>query len=251
MKLWLYSSFFCICLLFTIFAAEQGESDPAAIMARATLMGKAPSLFMNIEMEIHTEQGTKDRTLEVYYQQDEEATKTLIQIVKPAFLRKMKFLTHAFNDGSRTRWLKTSTGLRRLSSADSGDNLFDSDFTVEDLSEFELDQFVLTWLRQEQYSEQLCDVVLAVPDESNSSYSKKIFYVDIENSIIRGVDFFDADANIIKQYHLLQTKTVTGQIFPGRCEMVSLEKKTSTIIIFDMIDTTRKIAARFFNKGNL
>lgn len=246
-----YFSAFVFVIAAGFSAGADNLPDPLKIMEGATILGSAPALHLEIEMDIRTEKGAKSRSLEVFYLEEEEATRTLIQMLKPAFLRKMKFLTHAFADGNRARWLKTSSGIRRLSAADSGENLFDSDFTVEDLSEFDLERFSLSWLRQEEFQDHLCDVVQAVPGKDKSFYSRKVFYVERENGIIRGVDFFNVSGELVKQYRLQETKLVGDQIFPGRCEMVNLEKETSTGIVFRKIDPAAKIASRYFNKNNL
>ena len=97
----------------------------------------------------------KDRGLEIYIQYANENSKTLIQIVRPAFLRKMKFLRQRTADGREDRWLKTSQGVRRLSEANNAEPLFDSDFTVEDLSAFVAGDFTLSFWKDETVSRDL------------------------------------------------------------------------------------------------
>lgn len=223
----------------------------ADIMQEATVLGRAPDMYLKIVMEIHTRKGDKSRTLEVYYKQDGPETRTLIQITEPAFLRKMKFLTHTYKDGSKARWLKTSGSTRRLSGADSNEPLFDSDFTVEDLSGFELDQFRLTYTDREQYNGRPCDVITAAAIAKNNQYSSKRFYVDAETGIVQRVDYLDSSNALVKQYKMTANQEVNGQIFPAECTMETFKDKSMTTIRINTVKTDKAIPDKYFNKGNL
>lgn len=227
------------------------EETPEAILRESYLMSKVPHVIMKINMTIHTRSGIKNRTLKVYVKHQGESLKLLMHVVSPAFLQKMKFLIHHFEDGVENKWLRTSRGVRQLSESQRADRLFDSDFTVEDLSEVEVSEFALKRLESQILNGHECDVVEMTPRRESGEYQKKIVKVDRLSGIIREVEIFGTGEELIKRYTLDETLMKNASIFPLSCSMQNLSRGTKTILHFVQIDVATDLAESVFNKGNL
>jgi len=86
------------------------HADPQELLRDAALFGRFETLVARIDMEIR-DRGVKTRTLELYVEQDDGQHKALAQVIAPAFLSRMKYLT--IGDARRTdQWIATSRGVR-------------------------------------------------------------------------------------------------------------------------------------------
>jgi hypothetical protein len=187
--------------------------------------------------------------MEIFLQQGNRETKLLMQIVTPPFLRYMKFLQYKEN-GDSQQWLKTSRGVRRLTGANQSDNLFDSDFTVEDFSSIDPALYSVGSLSQADVNGKACYLLELKPRYSDAQYDRKDLYVDRDTYLIRRIDFFSGN-NVYKQYMLSETQTVEGKLFPRICTMETLDEGTSTTIRVVDVSVPDSIPTRTFNRGNL
>lgn len=229
---------------------SNAEPAPAEILADAALFGDFSSLEVRFEMEIHERRGTKNRGLVAYVEQGEESYRALLQIVSPVFLNNLKFLT--ITEGKqRNQWMATSSGVRRVADSNRNDRLFDSDFTVEDLSDYDAEEYRLSRTADQLVSGSLCYVLDAVPISSSSDYSRKILYVEKETRLLARAEFFDDDGELVRQFELLERMSLNGEPFPKSAKMSTLSEGTHTILTVEEADADSDIPDRLFNRGSL
>ena len=131
-----------------------GAGEAERVLAGASLYGNTPNISMRIAMLISGPRGDKQRVLEAFIKRDGRAARIFIHVVSPGFLANMKFLTHRAEDGSESQWLSTSRGVRKLAGGGAAnERLFDSDFSVEDLSEIDSGTFHLSLLADQAVDE--------------------------------------------------------------------------------------------------
>ena len=224
---------------------------PRSVLEEAYLMGIGENVSLYIDMIINTNTGDKSRQLEIFMRQDSGGTKILAQIVNPTFLKNMKFLQHRPTDGRDSTWLKTSRGVRRLSSNSTSERLFDSDFTVEDFSPITTEDFQVSFLPEDANPLPECFAVAAQPLKSDRNYSEKVYYIDRTESILKRVDYYDADGDLVKRYELLEIQEANGRAYPLRSTMEDLSRNTSTQLLFTTVDEDTALPSRIFNKGSL
>ena len=229
-------------------AAAQGTPTVEEILSNIHLLGDAPNIVLTAGMDIKSPRGDKTRTLEIYISQDEKASKVLVQVISPPFLRDLKFLTHQFPDRSDDKWVKTSRGVRRLAEGNYGEALFDSDFTVEDLSRIDRSRFDLEVVDTGESSG--IRAVKAIPTYRNPDYSYKVFKIEVDSGMLTGTDFF-RDERLIKQYRLLERQVIDGELYPLLCIMEDLTKGTSTVLSIEKVSIADSIPERLFNRGSL
>lgn len=199
-------------------------------------------------MEITTPQGQKSRSLELYSKESSTEYSLLVQITRPAFLSNMKYLINSLEGERVFRWLKTSRGVRSLSDAGGNEALFNSDFTVEDLSPLDPDQYNLSLVSSDTSEYYRIE---ATPKEGDLEYAHKEFFIHRETRLLEKIHYFDTRGDIIKKYILLETTEHQGGIFPLSAIMKNVCEGTETLLTIDVIEIPPSLPPRIFNKGSL
>ena len=244
----------CITLVAGIALAQDDSagqaSDPAEILRRAALFGQFQTLEADLTMEIHGRRGTKDRGLVAYVERNERGSSALIQIVSPSFLNSLKFLS--LSEGEETtQWLSTSRGVRRVAGSSRNDKLFDSDFTVEDLSDYDPGDFDLSLAGSERVNGVDCHVLEAVPLDIETDYARRVMYVDKSTGLLMLARFFNDSGELLREFELLEHMELDGVPFPRIARMSTLSAGTFTVLTVDDAVVGEDIPDRLFNRGNL
>jgi hypothetical protein len=239
-------------LLLTLVSASllAEDADPAEILRNASLFGQFTSLTADLDMEIHERRGTKDRGIAAYVERDDENARALVQIVSPAFLNNLKFLSIT-EAGDTSQWLATSRGVRRVSGSNRNDRLFDSDFTVEDLSDYDPEDYDLTLQGSELVDGVDCHVLEAVPVSADTDYARRIMFVDKQTGLLVRARFLDDDGVVVREFELLERMELDGVPFPREVKMTTVQAGTYTVLSVREAVTGEDIPDRIFNRGNL
>ena len=217
-----------------------------------SLFGSGKNLSFIISMEITGGRGTKSRTIEAFIQRDEKVSNILLQVTEPVFLRKMKFLQQKDSKGRETIWMGTSSGIRRVSGRNSSERVFDSDFTVEDFSSVNSENYSFTELTPDLSGGLRRDrIVCELLDTGGTAISKKKLYIDPDTDMLLQVDFLDTSDTLVKQYQVLETQYIDGKPFPKICRMETIGSNSHTVLSILEIDPATPIPDRKFNPGNL
>jgi hypothetical protein len=233
-------------------AVAQSESTPTPeqILSDAALFGEFQSLEMRFTMEIHERRGTKDRGMAAYIEQSGDSYRALLQIVSPAFLNRMKFLT-VTEDDRRNQWLATSSGVRRVADSNRNDRLFDSDFTVEDLSDYDPEDYRLRLMPDARVGGTESYVLEAIPVSGDSDYARKVLYVAKESRLLLRADFFNESGELVRQFEQLEQMSLQGRPFPRQVKMSTLSAGTHTVLTVQEAISGQDIPDRLFNRGSL
>jgi len=236
--------------LTTVLAIAQQPPDPADILRNAALFGQFTSLEVSLTMEIHERRGSKERGLEAYVERDDSGARALVQIVSPAFLNSMKFLSVTEGDET-SQWLATSRGVRRVASSSRNDQLFDSDFTVEDLSDYNPGDFDLSLTGTDRVAGEECYVLEAVPVSVETDYAKRVMYVSKSTGLLVLARFLNASGETVREFELLEHMDLDGVPFPKVAKMTTVANNTYTVLTVDQAQVGQDIPDRLFNRGNL
>lgn len=224
--------------------------EPAEILRRAALFGQFTSLEASLTMEIHERRGSKDRGLTAYVVREEDRARALVQITSPAFLGNMKFLS--VSDGPETsQWLATSRGVRRVAGSSRNDRLFDSDFTVEDLSDYQPDDFDLTLMGSETVDGVETHLLEAVPRDAETDYAKRVMNISKETGLLARARFYDDDGELVREFELIEHMELDGVPFPRVAKMTTVSRNTHTLLTVEEARVGHTIPERLFNRGNL
>jgi hypothetical protein len=238
--------------LIAVIATPSAGQDASLIISRATILGRTPALAMQVSMSIHRSTGAKERKLELYLSRSggpAERTRLMAHVVSPAFLNQMKFLSHRNPDGEDATWLKTSGGVRRLSQSNRDERLFDSDFTVEDLTDLSPDRYELLFVGTEDVDGVTCDVVRALRLPGREE--QRVLYVGRADSLIRRVDVLGAGGRLARRYTVDRTQLIDGVLYPLVCTMRGSSDDAYTVLRFDRIEPVGALPDKLFSQANL
>jgi len=214
------------------------------IIEHSTLLGDAPCSIYTLSMEIGQTNGIKNRTIEIYKEESDPEIKFLTQIVEPVFLQNMKLLFIKDNR-NEARWLKTSRGVKRISSSMGNDQpLFDSDFSTSDLLSRDWDDYNLTKVNS------LENIYIILAESKDNKDIRKI-YIDKCSSLIVRVDYLDKNSIMYKQYKVIEKQEVDGKEFPEISIMEHALEGTYTKLTIRKIEFPLAIPSRIFNSNLL
>ena len=238
-----------ILLLILVSAAVSAQDDPATLLRNAALLGRFSTLELHFTLEITERRGSKERDLVAYVEQNTDGNRALVQVVAPAFLSNLKFLSVTSGD-NRDQWMSTSRGVRRVAAGNRNERLFDSDFTVEDLSHYDPADYDLSIIGTESVNGTECTVLQAVPADNGSFGDRKVLYISTDNGLLYAAEFY-ADGEIERRFELIDTMMIDGTPFPHIARMSTIADDTNTLLTVTEANVGVDIPDRYFNRGNL
>ncbi|MFW5776883.1 MAG: outer membrane lipoprotein-sorting protein [Spirochaetota bacterium] len=223
--------------------------EPDELLRRAVLFGGFEDLQSTVEMEIH-DGGSKTRILEIFVKHVDDDYRALVRVVSPPFLNRMKFLS--ISSGNRTdQWISTSRGSYRVAEGSETEPLFDSDFTVEDFSDSDPDDYSLTKLPDQTVDGEPCHVIDVIPEKVETDYARRRVFLSQADQIIVRAEYYDDEENLIRLFELHERMTLDGAVFPKQATMRTLAAETHTLLTVEEVDTDARIPRRYFNPGSL
>lgn len=239
-------------LILSVTAAAQSASNPSpeSILRSAALFSAFDSMELSVNLDITERRGSKERDLAVYVEKLNGDYRALIQVTSPAFLNKMKFLTLGAGE-SREQWMSTSRGVRRLAASNRNERLFDSDFTVEDLSNYDPADYQLALQGSRTIDGVDCHVLEARPISGESDYARKVLFVSKSSGLLHRAEFYNEAGTMIRLFTLLEQMSLSGSPFPKVGKMETFADGTYTILTVNDAQAGLDIPDRLFNRGNL
>lgn len=172
------------------------------------------------------------KTLEAETTEEDDGDKRLIIFEYPPDVRGTKFLTYSHKQSEDDQWLYLPAlkRIKRIASRSKSNSFMGSEFSYEDIAGQELEKFNYRWLRDEDYNSSPCFVIESTPtDLRNSSYLRRITWMDKQHYYIHKADYYDR-----KNKHL-KTLYFTGyqrhlDIFwrASAMEMINIQNERST-----------------------
>ena len=224
-----------------LFAATAGCSTPEQLLGQTHIFGSASRLSLEVTMTMYEDGTEQTREVEIKLERSSSHDGDLslyAAVTAPPFLRNLRFLT-VHRNGRDDKWMRTSRGVRRLSSGGGEERIFGSDFRAEDFSAVDVDA-----LQPVLVSESGSSVVLRTSDD-------RIFTVNTETDLIEEIEYGDGSGTVKRRYRVLETMVVSGEVVPRKAEMVDLTDNRRTEIDVREAEVPASIPRRFFTYGNL
>ncbi len=208
---------------------------------------KSPdSSYSEIEMAIHSagsviEKEFKSEGLKV----DDNTGMTLITFTKPS---KTQFLTHNYKTKSDDQWLKMTSGkVKRITNASKKKSFAGSDFSYEDLSTRNIDDYEYKLLGSENVAGEDCYKIESTRIKGKKVYSKTILYPRKSDYFIKRVDFYIK--NRFKKYLVnYKIEPLNGILTPKKIVMSRTAKKAKTVLKIKKVAYNIDINKSKFNK---
>ena len=147
----------------------------------------------------HGQESTREirtRTLEV----EGDGDKSLVIFDRPRDVEGTAFLTFSHATGSDDQWLYLPAlkRVKRIATNNKSGPFMGSEFSYEDISSQEVEEYTYRFLRDEALDGLQTHVVESVPVDENSGYSKLVTWHDVEHLRPLRVDFYDRKGELLK-----------------------------------------------------
>ena len=129
-----------------------------------------------------------------------DGNKSLFVFDRPKDVSGTALLTHVHINTPDDQWLYLPAlkRVKRINSSKSSGAFMGSEFSYEDMSAPELEEYTYRYLRDEPCAEFTCSVIEQVPLDKNSGYSRKILWQDNTEARAWKVELYDRRGSHLK-----------------------------------------------------
>ncbi len=237
---------FCLFLLAPAVAIAQ---DATAIM-KAALDGKeeAKSTIAFMDMTLRSANGSEQpRQLKM---EQLGSDKQLMWFISPTDLMGTAFLQIKDDKGNEKKWLYLPAFKRtnRISGKRKRDSFMGSEFTYEDMSDRDMEDYKFTYIKKDQLRGKTVHVINGEHLDKDSGYSKTIFYVEDEHKEILKADMYSRSGDLEKIMNNHEIEVIDGRRIPVRITMESKVDGDSTEIKMREIKLDQPIPDNHFTQ---
>ncbi len=180
-------------------AAARGRAIAVEADRRDTGFGDHTADLVMILRNRHGQESRRDirlRTLEV----DGDGDKSLSIFDRPRDVEGTAFLSFSHATGNDDQWLylPALSRVKRISTSNKSGPFMGSEFSYEDISSQEVEEYTYRWLRDEPLDGLDMYVIERVPVDGNSGYTKLITWIDKQHFRTMKVEFYDRKGTLMK-----------------------------------------------------
>jgi hypothetical protein len=248
-----------IASMFSIGAVAQEALTGAEIMSKVDKKNEITHEYKLQAMTLIDRKGNeKQRVLRQYRLQDAEGlNKYLMVFDQPSAVAGVALLTLQQADGDDLQYLYLPAHGKRLKRTAKGNNsnsFLGTDFTFEDLSSDDMDNY--THKRQEdtKIQETACFVVDSYPKgqqrQKDSAYLYRRIYVNQEHFYIMSVDYYNKRGKLLKQLSLSDFKMLKPGVWRASDQLMhTLKSQHKTLVkILERDIDAAKVTSNLFTK---
>jgi hypothetical protein len=201
----------------------------------------------------HGQESRRDvriRTLEV----EGDGDKSLSIFDRPRDVEGTAFLSFSHATGNDDQWLYLPAlkRVKRISTSNKSGPFMGSEFSYEDISSQEVEEYTYRWLRDEQLNGIDTYVVEQVPVDRNSGYSRLLTWVDKSEFRPLKVEFYDRRSSLLKTLTYAGYNQYLGQYW--RADQMSMENHQtgkSTVLEWTDYEFRTGLTDRDFDQNSL
>jgi hypothetical protein len=129
-----------------------------------------------------------------------DGDRSLLSFDSPADVKGTALLSHAQANGDDEQWLylPSSKRVKRIALGNRGGAFLGSEFTYEDLTGADVRKYNWVSNGTEKCGSASCVKLEATPKDPSSAYSKRIVFVELGQTQIKKVDFYDRRGALLK-----------------------------------------------------
>jgi hypothetical protein len=177
------------------------------IAKRADAARRAKSEHQVLTMTLENSSGqTRVRTIEGWEREmSEDEEQRFSRFLEPADVKDTTLLTYDYEHKDDDIWLYLPAlkKVKRILASNKSDYFMGSDFTYEDMENLDLVNWTYTLARTEAVDGVECYLLDATPnndkERSETAYSKMQYWIGVEDSIFRKVDYYDKKDRLSKR----------------------------------------------------
>lgn len=201
----------------------------------------------------HGQESRRDlrlRTLEV----EGDGDKSLAIFDRPRDVEGTAFLSFSHATGNDDQWLylPALSRVKRISTSNKSGPFMGSEFSYEDISSQEVEEYTYRWLRDEQLDGLDTYVVERVPVDKNSGYTRLVTWIDTQEFRTLKVDFYDRRSSLLKTLTYAGYNQYLGQYWrPDQMSMVNHQTGKSTVLEWTEYQFRTGLTDRDFDQNSL
>ncbi len=242
-----------LCLLFnsTVFAESLSGKQ---VMEKQKELQKADTEYgEEMMLLVDVKSGSKKKRLVKRYAKDKGngLNRYLLVFMDPADIKGTALLTHE-NETQDDQWLymPATKKMQRIAQGSKKSYFMGTDFTYEDMTPEEIDNFKYKILRKEAVDHvkppKECYVIESVPatkkQKRASGYTKRLLWVDSENFLTLKAEFYGRRDKLIKTQKSYEIQHIKDTIFrPKKTIMDNHKKKHKTLTMVKKRALNKKI----------
>lgn len=235
-----------IIVVLSLMAPPVFAENLSELLRNAFIFGSHNKMKIELQMNVQGQRGEIKREILLFFQKEKDDTKVLMQITMPAFLRKMKFL-YINKNNREQRWMSSSQGVMSISGGNANRPLFNSDFSLEDISRIDPQLYTLSLKKKTMEK-----VVVQAESKSKSAiYSKKIFIINFKKNLIESIEYYDQAEKMLKKFEVQEISEKNNKFYPAHSVMKDFINKSETHLYIEHIDFPKNIPSRYFNRAAL
>ena len=162
-----------------------------------------------------------------------DGDKSLFVFDQPRDVQGTALLTHAHINSQDDQWLYLPAlkRVKRINASRRSGSFMGSEFSYEDMSTPEVEEYTYKYLRDEPCGELVCTVTDQVPLDKNSGYSRKIVWQDTDEFRIWKMELYDRKDSHLKTLTFANYRQYLDQFWrAGEQTMVNHLTGASTVL---------------------
>ncbi len=172
---------------------------------------------------------------------------------KPSDISRLTFMVHKSPKGNDQRWICIPSVdlVKPISADDKNSSFVGSHFSYEDVSGRHWTEDTHKLLADSTIGERAVHVVQSVPIESYKGFTRKVTYIDQENSLPLREEYFDKKGKMIRLFKAEKIDVIDGITTITVRSMENLKKGGKTVIEFSSIEYNAGLDASLFTERYL
>ncbi len=162
-----------------------------------------------------------------------DGDKSLFVFDRPPDVQGTALLTHAHINTRDDQWLYLPAlkRVKRISASRRSGSFMGSEFSYEDMTAPEVEEFTYRYLRDEPCGKLICTVIEQIPVDENSGYSRKVVWQDTGELRARKVTLYDRKGSHLKTLTLADYRQYLDRFWrAGQQTMVNHLTGASTVL---------------------
>ena len=210
----------------------------------------------DLEMLLRNRQGQESlRRLRIrILEQKDDGDKGWVYFEEPADVKGTALLTFSHKTGNDDQWLflPALSRVKRISSTNKTGPFMGSEFSYEDISSQEVEEYTYRYLRDEDLEGRAAFVVERRAVDPRSGYTREVAWVDREHYYTMKVDYYDRKDELLKTLRQLDYAPYAGRFWkPGRLVMVNHQTGKSTEVRWQHYTFGNKLVESDFDPQRL
>ena len=208
---------------------------------------------------IDTDGSEAERIIEQWGAESGPKTASVIVFHSPASVKNSRFLILAEEGKPDNKWLYLPAlrKVRRIAASEGDSSFMGTEFSYDDLSSRDPDDYRHTLLREETLDGYLCYVVESIAKPGvDSNYSRTVSWIVKDEDILTAlkIEMYDNGAEPLKVFTVKGLEEIEGYWIPMEVSMKNLSNGKETLmvqqrIVLDEPVNTRLFTTRFLETG--